>query len=240
MATFVLVHGAWQSASTWDLVLPSLRDAGHTVYVPTLTGLGTQAHQLSPEVNLDVHIRDVVGFLNSEDLADVTVVGHSYAGMIITGAAEEASARFARLVYVDAFVPEDGQSAMQLLPEPFQKVFRDEAAAKGDGWRLPASEAKLDIWGLKEGPARDFVRSHLCDFTINCFEQPVSLPTNASSKIPRVFIACVAEEYPARVAFQPFSERAKREGWTYHELPTGHDCHAEMPEEFCKLLLGLV
>jgi pimeloyl-ACP methyl ester carboxylesterase len=240
MATFVLVHGAWQGASTWDLVVPRLWAAGHRVYTPTLIGLGANAHRLTPLVNLDMHIQDVVGVINYERLQDVILVGHSYAGMIITGVAEFAKERLERLVYVDAFVPGDGQSAMQLFPERFQTAFHDQARTEGDGWRLLGSEKRLDLWGLKEGPARDFVRSKLCDFSINCFEQPLMLPTNAAATLDRTYIACVGDGYPARPVFAQFAERAQAEGWRTYELPTGHDCHVEMPEAFCELLLGLV
>ena len=165
---------------------------------------------------------------------------HSYAGMIITGVAERARHRLAHLVYVDAFVPNDGQSAMHLLPETIQTMFREQAREEGEGWRLRASEKQLDLWGLKEGPAREFVRSKLCDFSINCFEQPVKLPTNVAATLDRTYIACTGEGYPARAVFQQFAERAQRERWRYHELPAGHDCHVEMPEEFSRLLLNLV
>lgn len=240
MAAFVLVHGAWQGTSTWDWVVHELEKAGHKVYVPTLTGLGAHAHQLTPEVNLETHIRDVLGLLSYEGLQKVILVGHSYAGMIITGVAEQAKDRLARLVYVDAFIPDDGQSALQLLPDAIQQAFRTQAQTEGDGWRLKGSEHQLDLWGLKEGNARDFVRSKLCDFSLNCFNQPINLTSNAAAALDRTYIACTADGYPARVVFQQFAERAKRESWRYHELPTGHDCHVEMPEEFSHLLLSLV
>jgi len=240
MATFLLVHGAWQGASTWDLAIPKLRDGGHQVYIPMLTGLGAHAHQLTSEVNLDTHIKDVLGVLNFEALQDVILVGHSYAGMIITGVTEQAKHRLAHVVYVDAFIPNDGQSAMQLLPETIQAMLRQQAREEGEGWRLRASEKQLDLWGLKEGPARQFVRSKLCDFSINCFEQPVKLPTNAAATLEHTYIACTGDVYPARAVFHQFAERAQRECWHYHELPTGHDCHVEMPEKFSRLLLNLV
>ena len=164
------------------------------------------------------------------------LVGHSYAGMIITGVAESVKERLARLVYVDAFIPGDGQSALQLMPGTISDRIPRQARTDGDGWRLLGSEKRLDLWGLKEGPARDFVRSKLCDFSINCFEQPLKLPTNAAAALDRTYIACVGEGYPARPSFARFAERAKAEGWGYYELPTGHDCHVEMPEAFCELL----
>ena len=92
--------------------------------------------------------------------------------------------------------------------------------------------------GLKTGPARDFVRSHLSDFSLNCFQQPIETPANAAAKIPRSFIACVAAGYPARPIFQQFGDRAKQAGWDYSELSTGHDCHVEMPDAFVSSLLA--
>src|SRR5690242_17944771 len=109
----VLVHGAWQTAATWDLVAPLLRDAGHQVICARLTGLETDS-ELTSEVTLTTHIDDVVGLLESEDLHDVTIVGHSYAGMVISGVADRAHDRLKRLVYADAFVPCHDQSAMEL------------------------------------------------------------------------------------------------------------------------------
>ena len=108
-STFVLIHGAWQGASTWDLIVPKLQTAGHKVFAPVLTGLGEDSHRLSPAVDLGSHIDDVAGILERENLHGVTLVGHSYAGMVITGVAERESGRLSRLIYVDAFVPDSGQ-----------------------------------------------------------------------------------------------------------------------------------
>jgi len=238
MTKFVLVHGAWQTASTWDLVIPKLRAVGHQVWIPPLTGLENDANLLTPAVGLRTHIEDVVGFLTHENLQDVTLVGHSYAGMIITGVAENALHRLSRLIYVDAFIPRDGQSALNLLPESVVHSFRQQAENAGEGWRLKGGEGQLDMWGLKSGPARDFVQSRLSDFSLNCFEEAIGIPSNAAAKLPRKFIACVAEGYPARPIFQKFGDRAKQEGWDYDELPTGHDCQVEMPDAFVSSLLA--
>jgi pimeloyl-ACP methyl ester carboxylesterase len=238
MTEFVLVHGAWQTAGTWDLVFPKLQAVGHQVWIPTLTGLENDANLLTSAIGLQTHIENVVDFLTHENLQDVTLVGHSYAGMIITGVAENALHRLSRLVYVDAFIPGDGQSALNLLPESVVQSFRQDAENAGEGWRLKASEGHLDMWGLKAGPARDFVRSRLSDFSLNCFQEAIGIPTNAATKLPRKFIACVAEGYPARPIFQQFGDRAKQEGWDYDELATGHDCHVEMPEAFVSSLLA--
>jgi pimeloyl-ACP methyl ester carboxylesterase len=239
-ACFVLVHGGWQSAATWDLVAAALEVAGHQVFRPLLTGLGPGAGTLTPAVTLDTHIQDVVRVIDSEGLRDVVLVGHSYGGMVITGVAEAEHARVAHLVYVDAFVPNDGQSVMELLPEALGITLRNQARAEGDGWRLSGSARQLDLWGLRNGPAREFVSSRLCDFSIKCFEQSLSLPRNRAATLGRTYVACVGDGYPARAVFDPFAGRARREGWRYHELPTGHDCHVEMPEAFSRLLVDLV
>src|SRR5215211_1043953 len=116
MATFVLVAGAWHGGWCWRKVTPLLRAAGHEVFAPTLTGLGERSHLAHPDVGLTTHIQDIVNLLEYEDLNDVVLVGHSYSGMVITGVAEQVPGRLAHLVYLDAFVPENGQALVDLLP----------------------------------------------------------------------------------------------------------------------------
>src|SRR3984957_1378960 len=212
MSTFVLVHGAWQSKGTWDLLTPLLTKHGHRVITPVLTGLGTDKSRLSAGITLTQHVEDVS--LALPTLPDkVVLVGHSYAGMIISGVAEKNSAQIQRLIFLDAFIPENGQNVLDLLPPEIGAYFRKVAREQGDGWRLPAGEGQLDLWGLKPGEARDFVRSRLCDFSLRCFEEPLSLPANRKAGIPATYLASVAEEYPARPFFAPFAERARASGW---------------------------
>jgi len=234
----VLIHGAFQTAATWDLVAPQLEGAGRRVVVAALTGLESDTSDLTETVELDTHIRDVASLMKREDFHDAILVGHSYAGMIITGVAEHARDRIAHLVYVDALVPEHGQSAMDILPEPTRNAFR-KLAEEGGGWRMQPNEHLLDLWGLEDGSARAFVQKRLANFTIRCFSQPLEAPTRAAHKLPRSYIASVKPGYPAKAVFDPFAARARREGWSYAELPTGHDAQAEMPEALCELLLKI-
>src|SRR6266516_1091932 len=118
MATFVLDHGGFHGGWCWKRVTPHLRAAGHEVYAPTLTGLGERCHLASPETNLSTHIQDILNVLSYEDLTDVVLVGHSCSGMVITGVADRAPERVTRLVYLDAFVPEDGQALRDLFRPP--------------------------------------------------------------------------------------------------------------------------
>ena len=237
MSTFVLVHGAWQSSGTWDLLVPLLEKRGHKVITPILSGLGTDQNRLSRDITLLQHVADVSVEL-SKCSDRVILVGHSYAGMIISGVAEANPTQVGRLVFLDAFIPEDGQSALDLLPPEIGSYFGDVARDHGDGWRLPGGEGQLDLWGLKPGEARDFVRARLCDFSLRCFEEPLRLPSDRKSSIPATFVASIAEEYPARPLFAPFAAKARASGWGVAELKTGHDCHVECPDAVANILLS--
>ena len=234
----VLVHGAFQTAGTWDLVVPRLEQAGRRVVVAALSGLEDTGEELTDAITLDTHVRDVLTVLHGENLEGATLAGHSYAGMVITGVAEHAHDRISHLVYVDAFVPTHGQSALDLMPAPTREAFRT-MAEHGGGWRLRSSDSLLDLWGLDDGAARTFVQKRLCDFTIRCFDQPLDAPRRAGERLRRSYIASVKQGYPARAVFEPFAVRAQQEGWGYGELPCGHDAQAEMPGAFCDLLLRL-
>ena len=235
--TFVLVHGAWQSTATWDLLAPLLEKCGHRVIRPVLRGLGTDQAALSPDITLEQHIRDTS--LELSRLPDpVILVGHSYAGMIISGVAETNPSQIRRLIFLDAFIPDDGQCVLDMLPAEIGAYFRSVAREHGDGWRLPGGDGQLDLWGLKPGWARDFVHARLCDFSLRCFEEPLRLPGNQKATTPATYVSCVAEGYPAKPFFEPFARKARASGWDVIEVETGHDCHVERPDEIAKILLS--
>jgi len=139
-APFVLVHGAWHGGWCWQRVTPLLRAAGHEVYAPSLTGVGDRAHLAGGKIDLETHIADVCGLIEMEDLAGVVLVGHSYAGMVITGVADRAAARLKSLVYVDAFVPEDPRLGRAAHPAP---AARNLDAAAAPPARRNAAAARL-------------------------------------------------------------------------------------------------
>src|SRR5690348_17475941 len=154
MATFVLVHGAWHGGWCWQKVIPFLKDASHEVYAPTLTGLAERASELSPDIGLDTHIQDVVGLITEKNLHGVILVGHSYGGMVITGVVDRAPERIAHLVYLDTFVPRDGESMVDVSPIVNYLVHK-QAQAYGDGWRVaPPKERPL---GVTTEPDRSMV-----------------------------------------------------------------------------------
>ena len=137
MATFVLVHPAWHGGWCWRKVTPLVRAQGHEVHAPTLTGLGERAHLADPDISLATHIEDVVNVLEFEDLRRVILVGNSSGGMVITGVADRVPERLAQVVYLDAFVPEDGQSLVDLLSADHRQAMEALVKAEGQGWMLP-------------------------------------------------------------------------------------------------------
>jgi pimeloyl-ACP methyl ester carboxylesterase len=181
MATFVLVHGAWFGGWCWQKVIPFLEAAGHEVYAPTHTGLAERASELSPEVGLDTHIQDVVGLLEERNLHGVILVGHSYGGMVITGVVDQVPERIAHLIYLDTFVPRDGES-MANISSIVIWILRKKAQAHGDGWRVDSH----GTYGVTTEPDRSWVRSKVTPQSLKTFEQPLHLknPGIVSGKPP--------------------------------------------------------
>ena len=140
MADIVIAHGAWSAGWAWKKMRPLMAARGHRLWTPTYTGLGERAHLASPEVDLDTHIADVLGVLEMEDLADVVLVGHSYGGMVATGVADSAPGRLQRVIYLDAFVPGDGESLAMLTGQEARHM----RAMAEDGWRLPPRPVPAD------------------------------------------------------------------------------------------------
>ena len=145
MATILIIHGAWSAGWAWKKMRPLLRELGHEVFTPTCSGLGERAHQADLAVDLDSHIADMRAVLRFEDLRDVVLVGHSYGGMVATGVADRDTARIAQLVYLDAFVPRDGQCLFDLVPAAARAHNHDAVrGGRGDGWRIPVNPMPPD------------------------------------------------------------------------------------------------
>jgi pimeloyl-ACP methyl ester carboxylesterase len=196
-----------------------------------------RAHLAGPEIGVDTHVRDILAVLEYEDLHDVILVGHSYAGTVVTAAAEQAAERLARLVYVDAFVPADGDTTFDFFPREQRESLRAAAQAHGDGWRIPAGDEILDIWAISDPAQRDWVRPRLTPFPLRCFEQPVKLPRDAAATLRRSYIGCAAG--PTTGLFAQFVDLARRDRWDLHHLDTGHAAWVTASDELASLLLQL-
>lgn len=232
--TFVLVHGAWHGGWCWRKLTQILRQAGHTVYAPSLTGQGEHSHLLTRDVNLSTHIQDVVGLIEFEDLRDVILVGHSYAGMVITGVADKVADRIARLVYLDAFVPEPGQTMIEQLPPEFQTGWRAAAKEKGQGWQVPPQvEAKM--MGITDPADAAWVDQRLRNMPLAAFEQPLEFNAERVAKIARNFIWCTGF-----FGLAPTAQRVRGLGWDVQDLECGHAAMVAVPEELARMILSRV
>jgi len=233
MTTYVLVHGAWHGGWCWRRVRTRLQAAGHEVHAPTLTGLGERAHLTSPQVGLSTHVDDVLGLLACEDLHDVVLCGHSYGGMVITGVAAVAADRLKSLVYLDAMVPEPGQSAFDLLAPERADSFRRSAREDGNGWRM--APVKAAQFGVTDPDDAAWVDGLCVPMAIRAFEEPLPKDSDARTVARRVYILAGAYN-PS--TFQGIYAGLKDDpDWVSHVLPTGHDAMVTMPEELSRLLL---
>ena len=231
IGTYVLVHGAWHGGWCWAKVARLLRDAGHEVYTPTLTGLGERAHLARPEVDLETHIQDVVAMLEAEELRQVTLVGHSYGGMVISGVAARTTGRIGHLVYLDAFVPETGKSLLDYLGER-AAAMREAAAAHGEGWKLPSFPPER--FGVTSQRDTEWLNKHLVAQPLQTFEQP--LAAAGGDKLKRSYVYC---SKPAMGTFDQFAERLRDDRkWTFHDVKTGHDAMVTAPGEIAKILMA--
>jgi pimeloyl-ACP methyl ester carboxylesterase len=232
MKTFVLVHGAWHGGWVWRRVADILRGAGHEVLFPSLTGSGDRSHLLDPKVSLTTHVRDMTNLIETHGLPEVVLCGHSYGGLVAAQAADQLPDRVARLVFLDAFLPEDGLSLLDLLPAPFRTEMETLARGQGEGWLVPAPPVeRLQIPGAAD---RAWVAERLGPHPLACFDEPSSV-TGAWAAIPRLtYVAALGFDVPV---FDRSRARARTHPtFDYHEAPTGHEIMVEAPETVARIL----
>ena len=236
MATYVLVHGAGHGGWCWQRVAPLLRAAGHEVFTPTLTGLGERAHLLSPQVGLDTHITDVVALLENEDLTEAILVGHSYGGIVITGAADRALARTGQLVFLDAAVLHDGESLVGVTPA--MAMIAQEARVV-DGIELvlwPDQPVARAIYGIPDEADWAWMRERLRPQPYRTFTDSLSLANSkAVAALPRTIINCPSTLEMRKGEVLDRYHTADRV-W---QIDTGHDTMITAPEDTAELLLRL-
>lgn len=230
MANYVLVHGAWHGAWCWRRVLPGLRAAGHEVHAVTLTGVGERRHLLSRGIDLDTHIQDVCGLIEAEELADVVLVGHSYGGMVITGAAARLGERIARLVYVDAVVPEPGESWSSTHAPEVQAQRRADIARTGS--IAPADPSAFGLGGEDHA----WVARRQTPQPGGVYDHPLTFDPAQVFDRPRTFIDCVQPALPTIAASRRRVRAAP--GWRIVEIATGHDPMVSAPDELVRALLA--
>ncbi|TFV79254.1 alpha/beta hydrolase [Blastococcus sp. CT_GayMR19] len=231
MADIVLVHGAWHGSWCWRRVLPLLWLAGHRVVPVTLTGLGERAHELSPEITLDTHVEDVVTAMRAEECSRAVLVGHSYGGLVITGAADRLGDEVGRLVYVDGVVPLPGEAWSTRNPPEVQAARR--AAVAQHGFLPPPDPA---VFGLT-GADAEWVERRQTPQPGGVYDDPLSFDEARWADRPRTFVDCVA---PALPTIEPSRQLVRsRPGWEVVELETGHDPMISEPADLAAVLLTI-
>lgn len=218
MSTFVLVAGAGLGAWSWSRVVPLLRQDGHDVHAVTLSGTGDRAHQVSPQIDLSAWVADVVGCLQSEELTDVVLVGHSFSGTVIAGVAERVPSMISRLVYLDAMVLHSGRSVFDVMGAEVTG-YLESLADEHDGWRLP--------WFTDDQLAQNFgdhglspadllwMRRHVTAQPLALYRERMILSSAAAADLPRTYIKC--SRSPALADVESTSP-----GWDWAEIDSGH------------------
>jgi pimeloyl-ACP methyl ester carboxylesterase len=212
-------------------MFPLMQAAGYRLVVPTYTGLGEREHLANPSIDLETHIQDVLSVIKFEDLSNIVLLGHSYGGMVATAVADRAGDRIAQLIYLDAFVPRNGQSLLD-LNAPARPTM-EALARSGDTWRVPpnptsADTAEADLeWLTKRRVA----------MPLKCFQMGLKL-TNEPA-VPRSYI--YAKRIASSDTFGQFAERARSEpGWRYFEIDASHSPNVTAPESLMKVLQEIV
>ncbi len=236
MDTFVLVHGSNGGGWVWEKLARLLRAAGRDVYTPTLSGMSDRSHLFPCGVNLSTHVADVSNLLFYQDLSEVVLVGNSYAGMVITGVAAKAPESLKMLVYLDAYVPDDGQSEFDLLPAAMRAAREADAAGHDGGIPAPPPE----IFGVTDPALAQWIKARNTLQPLATYTEPVPAGNAMSAAIPRTFIHCTS--YPATTPrlFDASAEKARTKGWPVHELAAGHLAMLTAPRELADLMLQLV
>jgi pimeloyl-ACP methyl ester carboxylesterase len=228
-ATFVLVHGAWHGGWSYARVAALLRSQGHTVFTPTLTGLGERAHLLTGSINLSTHIDDILGVFRFERVTDVVLVGHSYGGMVVASVADRIPERLRALAYLDAFIPEDGQAIVDIIPEYTQQYLA--GAGSRDGLTVPPPPAAFFAVNAADAATVDALTT---PHPLGSLTEKVRL-TGAYRSVKRHLYVHGAElrrDNPFRRVYG----RAKADGWNTHTLTCGHEVMLDMPEKTAELL----
>ncbi len=235
MATYVLVHGAWHGGWCWRDVRKILLERGHTVFTPTMTGVGERSHLIAAMTDIEVHIADIVNLIEWEELTDVILVGHSYGGMVITGVADREYEKISRLVYLDAFLPENGQSLFDLTPPERQRGMLDVAGTRGDGWKVPRPDGSISA---SVSPAdRLWIESLSSPQPLATLTQKIDIRGDHLKIAEKVYV--LATGLPD-TPFYKFADWARaQDDWQTIELPIHHHMMQSLPEETARIIMGV-
>ena len=234
--TFVLVHGAWHGGWCWVRVAERLRAAGHLVYTPTLTGLGERRHLISALVNLDTHINDIINVIENEELNEVVLVGHSYAGIIVSGVADRAAARLRHVVFLDSLLLESGKSIFSSFPkevvEQRMKSIRENGGGVGAVAAFPPR-----AFGVTDPADIEWVARRMTPQPVGTYQQPLILNAPIGNGVLKTYIDCTVEPMPNLNAGKAMVRREP--GWQIRTLASAHDAMVIAPGPLTNMLIDL-
>ena len=218
--TFILVHGTWLGGWSWQFVRRILQRAGHDVYAPSLSGCGDRAHMMNPDIGLDTHIQDIVNIIDFESLDNVILVGHSFAGMVITGVADARREKIRRVVFFDALVPEEGRmSGVSRTPEgELSEYFVKRMEKFVDGYQM----SYYDSYPLKmlvpdtETEIQALLKEKITLHPMRAWSDILELKNGGWEGLPRTYIHCVGQEYS--MSSEAMVGPARAPGWQFIEL----------------------
>jgi pimeloyl-ACP methyl ester carboxylesterase len=231
---FVIVHGTFGGGWEWREVAGLLRARGAEVFTPTLTGLGERKHLMTPDTDLETHIADVIGVIESEQLSGVILSGQSYGGMVVTGVADAIPERLAQLVYIDGLVPNNGEAVSDLVPRSAAPIIWSGADEAHNLLPLPFTPEALASAPEEERAYAARSSGH----PLKSWTQPIVLK-GAGRSVPTAFIRCVSDDDPVSKLVEGSAARARERGWTYVELAGPHDAHYFVPRELAEKLAAV-
>lgn len=234
--TFVLVHGAYHGGWCWRAVADALQQAGHSVFTPTLTGLGERRHLMSAALSIDTFVADIMNVIEIEDLSDITLVGHSFAGMVITGVADRMPQRLKRLVYLDAITPIAGKSVFDMMPAA-ESARRLATLATLPGGETQAPQPPAAYFGIENVTLAAWVDRRLTPHPVGGWTSPLALANPITNGVPATYIRCTAPIFPSNDPCAAFA--TAQPSWQYLEIAAGHDAMISAPAELASLLLRL-
>jgi pimeloyl-ACP methyl ester carboxylesterase len=239
MPKAVLIHGGLHGGWCWNKVRGPLEEAGWTIYTPSLSGLGDRAHLASPDITLQTHVQDVVALIQQEDLTGITLCGHSAAGMVITGVADAVPDRLHTLVYLDAVVPNDGESLFDIVGPAMTAVFRQRADERGQGWLVPTSyfSAAADF-GVTDPSDALCVEQNLTGHPIRAFADPLPVAGGVSQVANKIYVRCTEHRNRPHLD-KALDSVSGRPGWTVHRWPSAHDVMITEPDRLCDLFIAI-
>ncbi|NNM43258.1 MAG: alpha/beta fold hydrolase [Chlamydiae bacterium] len=229
MSNFVLVHGGMVGGWCWKKVRKYLEAKGHLVRTPTLTGLGERKYLNCPDIDLDVHINDIVNVLQYEELEEVILVGHSYGGMVITGVADRTPQRIKQLIYIEALIPEDGESMFDIIDPSISSYLLNRAKEEGEGYQVPPAPAQS--YNFENPEDIKWIVSQSTPHPLKSFQQKITLK-NSMKNFIRQYIKCTQDHF-----LDSMFIRAKNKGFICKQLDTGHFPMVTEPEMLSNLLV---